>query len=216
MFKLKNSLIALFGLILMVGAIAVITPRAIVGQKAAAQPSPLPPPQNVNVINTPLPVTGTIDVGNLGNNPLPVRDLNNPERQHVEVEAVVDFENGKSSVFGSISIPVHKRFIIEHVSTLAEVAPSVALSAGYQTHPHSASDPTSLLQVDHNVVLTYQGTGINETNLCGGSALTYASDQSAHGVVEPENKVTAVAHRSTTTGCGRVVMTFSGYLVDVP
>ena len=55
MFKFKQSLAACAGLALLLGAIAVI-PKETAGQKATAQPQPVPPPLNVNVVNSSLPV----------------------------------------------------------------------------------------------------------------------------------------------------------------
>lgn len=49
MYKFKQSLLAFAGLLALVSAIAFLTPRTGLGQK----PSPLPPSQNVNVVNNP-------------------------------------------------------------------------------------------------------------------------------------------------------------------
>jgi hypothetical protein len=121
MYKLKNSLFALVGLLALVGAISVLTPRSGFGQKASTQPTPIPPPVNVNVVNTPLPVTGTISVGNLGDSPLPVRDVDNPARQPVSATANCSESTGTNCEATIYSVPAGKRLVIEYVSFQARV-----------------------------------------------------------------------------------------------
>ena len=53
MFKLKQSLAAAACLLPAIALAAAVGPRTGYGQKAAAQPSPVPPPLNVNVVNAP-------------------------------------------------------------------------------------------------------------------------------------------------------------------
>src|SRR5947207_4073698 len=101
MFKLKQSLIAFAGLLLLISLIAAVSPSSTRGQGNSGN---APPPFNVNVVNTPLPVTGTISVGNLGDAPLPVRDVDNPARQPVQFEF-----NG----LNDYQVPAGKRLVIE-------------------------------------------------------------------------------------------------------
>lgn len=119
---LKQSIAIFAGQITLLGAAALFTPYTAQGQKAEAQPSPIPAPINVKVINTesepvpvsgtinvgnlgssPLPVTGTVNVGNLGDSPLPVRDVDNPAWQPVRFSS-------------SFTVPAGKRLVIEYVS----------------------------------------------------------------------------------------------------
>ena len=101
---IKNFFVALIGLLIVVITVTVLIPVLTRGQKSEAAPPP--PTVDVKVVNTatePVPVSGTVNVGNLGVNPLPVRDLNNPVRQPVFVN-------------GSYTVPAGKRFVVEYVS----------------------------------------------------------------------------------------------------
>lgn len=73
--KIKNHLIIFAEQILFFGIVIFLTPTLSYGQKAGAQPSPIPPPQNVKVVNSasePVPVAGTVTVGNTESQPVPI------------------------------------------------------------------------------------------------------------------------------------------------
>ena len=64
--RIKNALIAFGGLSLLIGAIALVTPRPTQGQQGGDPVGPTKPVQVVNTPSEPVPVTGTINVGNFG------------------------------------------------------------------------------------------------------------------------------------------------------
>jgi len=101
---IKNALFPFVGLLLIFLAVTALIPALTKGQK-----SDLAPPQpklDVKVINTtsePVPIAGTINIGNPGTNPVPVRDVDNPARQPVQINE-------------SYTVPDGKRLVIEYIS----------------------------------------------------------------------------------------------------
>lgn len=128
MYKFKNSFIALIGLLILIAGIAVINPRSGLGQKREAEvqrialaPNPSPPTLNVNLVNTPLPVMGTINVGATPNVML-VSDVDNPARQPVQVEVNCQIQSPQNSCEEDIyTVPAGKRLVIEYASMRAEI-----------------------------------------------------------------------------------------------
>ena len=194
MSKLKNSLIATLGLLATLGTVAVLTPRSAIGQKAAASPTTIPPPLNVNVVNTPLPVTGTINVGNLGDAPLPVRDVENPARQPVQFEF-----NG----LNDYQVPAGKRLVIEYVSAELNSLASACTKAVATLQTTAGG-----VEESHPFYLQLIGTV--------GTQRDYAVNQQTRLYADPN---TMIQPGSRTAGCGGTVIesiVISGYLVDLP
>jgi hypothetical protein len=105
-----NSVIASIGWSLVVIAITAFSPALTHGQKAGAAPPPAT--LDVKVVNSPseaVPVTGTVNVGNLGAVPLPVRDVDGPARQPVQFR-------------DSYVVPAGKRLVIEYISAEFRIA----------------------------------------------------------------------------------------------
>ena len=109
--RIKNSLVAFGGLSLVIGLVMLFTPASTQGQDGTGGP----PPRDVNVVNTPLPVTGTVNIGNLGDSPLAVRDVDNPARR--PFHSVLPF-----------TVPAGKRLVIEHYSARFLSDPGCRLS----------------------------------------------------------------------------------------
>jgi hypothetical protein len=124
MLTLKQSLFGFVGIALIFGAIALALPRPTVGQKPDAPATSNKPPQNVNVVNTPLPVTGTIEVGNPGNSPLPVRDVDAASRQPFQAEFHIPLFD-----VPRIQVPAGKRLVFEFVSM--DVASDLVCSVSF-------------------------------------------------------------------------------------
>src|SRR4030095_3494383 len=102
--KYINSLIAITGWFLIVIAITAVSPALTQAQKPGAAPTP--PVLDVKVVNSasePVPVTGTVNVGNLGATPLPVRDVGISARQPVQFKEL-------------FIVPAGKRLVIEYIS----------------------------------------------------------------------------------------------------
>jgi len=112
MFKHKQSLFGFAGVALLLGAIALVTPRLTSGQKPDAPGGPNKHVQNVNVVNTPLPVTGTVAVQTSSDNPLLVRDVDTSSRQPFQQYISIPL----TEVPPAIHVPVGKRLVLEYGS----------------------------------------------------------------------------------------------------
>lgn len=119
MFSFKKSLTALVGLLVFIGIVVALVPRVSRGQGNSQN---APPPFNVKVINSPsepVPVTGTVSVSNLGNSPLPVRDVDNPARQPFQARLCVLGTPAACAGTGfptSVTVPAGKRLVIEQIA----------------------------------------------------------------------------------------------------
>jgi hypothetical protein len=168
---------------ILVGTIALVTPPEVI----AAQPAPLPPAQNVNVVNTPLPVTGTISVGNLGDNPLPIVDVDNAARGA--------FQTVLGQV-GSFEVPAGKRLVIEYLSGRINVNAGCTVAIGVRTQLQNQS------AVEHFIPVT---PGFGAVLLFSQRTRLYA-DGTASILTEQGGGCTSVS----------VSTSISGYLVDMP
>src|SRR5215210_5150461 len=153
MLKLKNSFIAFFGLLTLIGTIAILTPtitRSQVGGVATKDVNVVNTP-TVNVGNTPtvnaqqsgawnVGITGTptvnlannsVQVSNPATNPVPVRDVDEEARQPFQELRLVEFgetDNNADTLFNPI--PPGKRLVIEHVSAIASLPPGQKMVCG--------------------------------------------------------------------------------------
>ena len=120
---IKNSFAAFIGLLVIVTAVTALIPALTRGQKSDAAPQP--PTLDVKVVNStsePVPIAGTINVGNLVSNPLPVRDVDNPARQPVQGAATCSVFEGGSCQRAIYVVPAGKRLVIEYASMEAHVS----------------------------------------------------------------------------------------------
>jgi len=109
----NQPLFGLAGVVLLLGTIALVTPRLTNGQKPDAPGGgPNKPPQNVNVVNTPLPVTGTVAIENSSGNPLLVRDVDRSTRQPVQLNIPIPL----NEIPPIIHVPLGKRLVLEYAS----------------------------------------------------------------------------------------------------
>ncbi len=119
MYRLKNSLFALVGVLVLVGVVAAVMPLAGRGQGIGSGP----PPQDVIVVNSssqPVPVTGSVTVANLGSSRLLVRDVDNPARQPFETNQSCS-AGGALGCQLSFTVPAGKRLVIEYASMHASI-----------------------------------------------------------------------------------------------
>ena len=135
MFSFKKSLAAFVGLLALVGILVAVVPFVSHGQGSRNGP----PPFDVTVINSPsepVPVTGTVNVANLGGSTLPVHDVDNPARQPLQVDIIrVPFPIPNPILF---TVPDGKRLVIEYVS-----ADIQAVNAACTTSPRFALTTTA-------------------------------------------------------------------------
>ena len=149
MYKFKDSLIAMAGLLSLVGVIALLTPHIAASQGSVtgvATAKASPTPADVNVVNTPsvnvsntaanpVQVTGSVIVSNSPTvridttNPLPVRDVDNPARQPFVffVDSPLNhWFSTAPNIILEFSVPSGKRLVIEQLSIEADLTPSAS------------------------------------------------------------------------------------------
>jgi len=102
---IKNSFVAFVGMLVIVITITASIPVLTQGQKSDAGP-PTPEVKVVNTTSEPVPVAGTVNVGNLGTNPIPVRDVDISARLPVHFNESYTVPNGRRLVIEYISIDV--------------------------------------------------------------------------------------------------------------
>jgi hypothetical protein len=158
------------------------------------------PSKDVNVVNTPsvnVANTPGVSVLNGSGNPVLTRNVDEPARRAFQAAVVLILPEGTDVGTQILNIPTGKRLVIEYV-TLSSNLPSgqAWTAAGLGT------------VVDETVVVHRFGP-LQQT-----AAGRFASDKAVR--VYADHFVTFVAERSGASGQGRVDLTVSGYLVDVP
>jgi len=200
MFSLKRSIIACVGLLALIGAIALLTPRT--GQ---SQTETVGPPKPVLVLNSPtepVPVTGSINVGNLGANPLPVRDVDNGRQPFHETKSL--FLSGSTGQAITIfTVPAGKRFIVETVSARTELAPLDAVNR-VELITELGNKP-----VFHGILVSKQGLDLNGQNV-------FVGTHSIRAYADPGTDVQLEFSHSNVSDDAVATMTISGYFIDLP
>jgi hypothetical protein len=127
---LKKYAPGFFLLFVVIFAAAVTHPQP--AQGAAAQGAGPASGLNVNVVNTPLPVTGNIGlsgsvtVGNPATNPVLVRSVDNAGTPF-QIRGFGDFNSGGAAIFDIATVPAGMRMIIEHTSSSIDVDPGAVV-----------------------------------------------------------------------------------------
>jgi hypothetical protein len=195
-YSFKKSLFALIGLIVLVALLAAFMPRVSRGQGNGPNG---PPPFDVKVINSPsepVPVTGTVSVSNLGADPLPVRDVDNPARKAVRASASCQTSNFNFCDATFFVVPPGKRMVIENVSMEARIP------AGLAATMNVSGGWLPLSQPSVNFGLSGSFTRQNEH---------------VRFYVEPGSAVSIQVHRTGPESLqGNFDFRINGYLVDVP
>src|ERR1043166_1558171 len=139
--------------------------------------------------------------------PLLVRDVDNPDRQYFGNLRIIDLSDGEAgkSIFFS-EVPAGKRLVIEEVSVNGYV-------------PTGQSWQLVSLGVDHigntlDFDIEVKPRGV--AHFSGGGRAQFAGSQQVRLYSDPGSTPRFVAQRNTTAGQARLVMTISGYFVDVP
>lgn len=190
--NIKNFFVVLIGLLVVVLTVTVFIPVLTRGQHSEAAPPP-PPTVDVKVVNTesePVPVIGTVNVGNLVTNPLPVRDLNNPARQPIFFS-------------GPYTVPDGKLLVIEYVSLGIEALTQCqALIA-------AVSSSGTLLHVYHP---TFVGVALPAP---GVTSYRYVFSQEARVYVAQNRTVTFGIVSASGCNPDLQLIGVSGYLIDL-
>jgi len=164
-------------------ALLLITASIHVGQAVGA-----PGPQNVNVINT----------------PLPVKEVANPAFQPFQAQgaAIVEFTESSKS-FTLVTVPPGKRLVIEYAEAGGFFADGTKMSAVITT-------TVGGITIQHQLVMIEQG-------ILSGS-LTFAAAQPMRLYADPGTSVIGIVSRGEDhpPGGGGWGVTISGYFVDIP
>jgi len=184
----KNSFVAFVGMFLIVITITAFIPTLTQGQKSNIAPSP--PTLNVQVINTePVPVAGTVNIGNQIANPVPVRDVDSPTRLPVHFNE-------------SYTVPAGKRLVVEYISLDISATSICGLL-------------TTALKQDGVVLHVFNPTLVGEVTIGPSTAYKYGLSQETRAYIAQNRTVTLAPH--FYTGCFLEVQHagVTGYLVDL-
>lgn len=125
MLRFKNTLIAFFGLMMIIALVSAVVPTTSLGSGGAA----IGPDKDVNVVNTPtvqaqqngvwnvgINGTPTVQVGNSSLSPVLMRDVDRATAQPFEQELDVAMSDGQGGENAFFTIPLGKLLVIEQVS----------------------------------------------------------------------------------------------------
>ncbi len=202
------------------GVLAVVLGFVTSGQVGAQDPGP-PGGLDVHVVNTPLPVTGTVGisgtptvnlgagntvgingtvkVGNSASSPVLVRDVDDAARSAFHASADVGIPDTRSEGLATITtVPAGKRLVIEYVSILAQAPTGQKLFAQITVFVDSVGQ-------NHFITLTPQGA-FSSTDV-------FTAAQPTRLYADAGTNVTASLFRNATTGVVGNTVAISGYLV---
>jgi hypothetical protein len=199
MLKLKQSLIAFAGMSLIITLIAVVTPQAIRSQNKETV-GPTKPVLVVNSPSEPVPVTGAVSVSNLGDSPLPVRDVDSPGRQPVTAEGSCSGSGCTGTVY---TVPAGKRLIVEYASITANIPAGKV--ARWRLFTNNAGQQGA--ELDFPLTQPPVIFGILSQSTAGQQVRLYA---------EAGSEVRMNGTTSDNAMPSNYIFSISGYLVDVP
>ena len=188
MYSFKKSLLTLISLSILIAIVAALGAAAGLGQGRSGAP----PAKDINVVNT-------------ADNPVPVRDVDNPARQPFSRTIFRDFHNEVTADIPLITVPVGKRLVIEHASARSNF-PANDLVSAELLYPA----PTGGL-VHQFLVIHRQGTD------SFGNRVFSASEELREYIAQGETLRFIVSRDSAGANVvNAVAVTVSGYFVDVP
>ena len=192
------------------GILAAVLSSVTSGPVSAQDPGP-PGGLGVRVVNTPLPVTGSLSLsGNNATNPFLVRDVDNAGRQAF-VHRNVCFLFTDIPCNDSLTAPADSRLVVETASVIVDVPvgqkPLAVIFAG-----SAGAIPNS----GYAIPLQLQGTfptGVGVCSTGAGNCDTFVGTQVLRAYVERALTLTLFSARNSTTDHARVQFTVSGYFV---
>ena len=226
MYKFKNALVGLLGLLTLVVTTTVTMPHIGRGAVGNTNNGPTSQTQNVNVVNTPgvnaqqsgtwnvgingtpsvnvanLPTTQVVQVGNQPNNPVFVRDVDNPTRQLFIGSTGTLINDGQSVGITNITIvPTGKVLVLEQISVDARFTGQKLVSASIFSEDQ--------LNATHYLVPNDAGTDSFGRNV-------FIAGQHVRMYFTQGQPVSCRAERNGTAGQADVFFSMSGYFVDAP
>jgi hypothetical protein len=172
------------------GTLAVLAAALVLASPDAAY---APPPfvQDVNVVNTPLPVEVT----------------NTPAAEPVQHKCVCVISGGSATTTDTVTVPSGRRLVIEFVSVRALVP--IGQTPEVQIFTGTGGLPSGTTSMGHSIALPV-------TPVPGGSVDVYHASQPVRLYADPGSGVTIHVARFQTTGTATFEVTFSGHLVTLP
>lgn len=194
MYSLKRSAIGLCGLLLMVGAIALITPHIGYGQRDAEKAEK--GPQNVNVVNQP-----TVTIGNTEASPVPMHSVDtHVNRPTTDLVTLVRLNAGSLQRVSDDGVTENTEFVVPAGQVL--VVTDFSWTA--------AGDPASVAGAGSTFRLLNNSTPVHV------AGITLGSNGQGSASVEMTTGVAfgAGTHvRWVTTTAGGLDVTVHGYLI---
>jgi hypothetical protein len=227
MYEFKRSLIALTGVLILVGIATITRPLTGRGASGTGSSAPTSQTQNVNVVNTPtvnaqqsgtwnVGITGTPVVGLDGGNntvkvdttnPLPVRDVDNPARQPFQEHRTIYIADGTySNSVDFTMVPANKREVIEFVSVLGLMPPGqslrrVGITVGDNSLTYS---------------IGFEPRGPCPNLIGNGLCSIFEGSQQVRLYQNAYHTPQFFGIRSDTAGTAQIDVEISGYFVDIP
>lgn len=208
---LKQYLLAMVGLVMVTGAVTLLTQAVTTGQTpgdtlgdTSATNTSLLVASDVNVVNTPLVDANQIGTWNVGvtnnaTNPVPMRDLNNPARQPFQHVDVISIPDDEAEGLATFTVPKGHLLVIESIFLHA-----FPIQSGTQ----HAQILVSALAGDFTGTVGFHmppGESVNSilgNMTAGGTTLLFSDGTVSVDIVREE-----------TTESETYVVTLSGYLV---
>jgi len=193
----KNYLLAVTGIVILLGSFVLSVPRPTLGHDN----DPVGPTKPVKVVNTPaepVPVTGSVSIGNSQANPLFVRDVEFSPRLPIQESGSCSTSSTlcETPVFG---VPQGKRLVIEYASLRASVVEGVVVQMAIETMVGTTAKR-------HN--LAPSSAAVSTVGVTLGQQVRLYADA---GTI-----VTLIGFKSDPSTGGQFNFTFTGYLEDMP
>ena len=185
--QFKHSLAACAGLLLVIGLLALDTPGTTRGQGVNVRPA-----SDVNVVNTPeVNVVNTVRVSEA-------------RREPFNAGVQLLFNPGQNSAAGDFpDVPAGKQLVVTYASAIANLPPLPAQQVGAVRIFIEKPDGTAIV---HGLAPPAQ-TDTLARAVTGGPLNLY---------LDPGSRLSILAFRNSFDGSGSIVVSISGYLVDVP
>lgn len=219
--KTKSYFLAVLSVGILVGSL-------VLSGAYSSQAAPGPPQQDVNVINNPdhpvptraqgttaingtvqaeqsgnwnVAITGTptVQLGNTSDNPVWVRDVDNPARQPFSQNLTLTLPQGQQLGLIGFQVPDGKRLVIEFISANSEV-------------PAGEKDVFLIQALANSIGYTHYLTATYQANFSGFDS--FVISQPIRMCADPSTTVRFQLVRSAATDNGGFTFNVSGYLVD--
>jgi len=222
--RFSRALVASFGFVVLGSVISLVPQKSATGSNTKSPTGGHI--ENVNVVNTPLPVSGTVNVGtptvNLGagstvgingsvqignsaTSPVLVRDVDNPARQPFTLSFNIPIRDNDSAAFASLTLETGRRFVILSVSVAGFVKKGTNTN-WFASVLMKSSGGVADVGVSFPVPNVLPGFG-------GGVLDLFGATQPVYITPDPGTAIEVGIQRIGITGAGDIRFTLTGYSV---